>query len=519
STPDMHECSVHGCSYVTNRRWNIYMHLARRHQYPSNLIDSMKKIEEDGRARHRKALQEKMDLSFKCEQCGLAYPNRKRLNEHIRRKHPDKVDNSKSAQVVCAFPDCSFVCRSREKLADHCAEEHATDDCPYLVQSIWFNNENEYLGWKIELETETDSEFATNSAYAVSNSNERRVYMWCARANKVRSKPPKPDSERKRFGNYHGRTKRVQSHCSAFITAWYLPDGRVSVKFCRDHVGHNSPQQPTRGAKRKREAAACKTPFKKARVAAQSSQHAVIIDKDESDDLDSDDDDGEYIDVGEQIDHEEYVEDEEEELDVEESGHYCDEDEEHEGGEEGEYVEEMKMEMKPTIRYLTASDRMRPHLNPSYNVEPDIVEEEHETEMGPSTSGRYRQDSERMRAVPMRSRSQEGVKEEADLTMVLLRESRRRVLHARRSEKERGQIEKFNSDLQTAMKQLESPVRGVGERRRIKSEMASPGKMPLTAPLYDPHDPDDVVHEEEVTEEGVEYGGPTTSYDVHDYYR
>ncbi|GMS85311.1 hypothetical protein PENTCL1PPCAC_7486 [Pristionchus entomophagus] len=426
-----HPCIIHGCSYHTDRRWNLWKHLQHKHQYPENLIESMKAIHASSKKRQRMQIQHKDNYQFPCDHCEFAYPNKKRLNEHVKRKHPLQVDFAKSAQVRCPIAGCGHVCLTREFLAHHAHEVHASEESQYLVGTDVLDDVAQFHAWKTELEKATGTDFSINSSTPDSAST-KRVYMWCSKANKVRTSKIVPDSERKRYGNYSGKSKRVQSHCTAFITALYHPGGQVGVKFCRDHIGHN---QPSIDVKREAET-------KPQRGAAKRKRKETV----ESEELNSDDD----IDVGgSYIDHEEYVEDE-----GAVAGMYSSEDD-----------EDDDEKAKPMIRIFTASDRLRPERNPAY-MEEEYEEEEEEEKPPVASSLRYiPQPSQGARLAyprPVRPhmRNSESKDEAEGLSMALLRESRHRVMHGVR-EKEREKMERFNYHLQ----HLDAPMR---RHRRVQ---------------------------------------------------
>ncbi|KAF8360551.1 hypothetical protein PRIPAC_87474 [Pristionchus pacificus] len=464
-----HPCIIHGCGYSTNRRWNLFTHLQRKHQYPANLIESMKHVQANNRKRTRMLMQHGYD--FHCGYCDLAYPSKKRLNEHVKRKHPERRNSENGAQVTCPAPGCKHVCQTRERLVHHAAVAHASAECKYMIEHVVFDNEDVFHSWKLDLEKDTESSFSINSGASAADS--KRTYMWCAKANKVRVSKPLPDAERKRFGNYSGRTKRVQSHCTAFITACFHSNGEVEVKFCRDHIGHNQQIDEERKPRVKKEQ----------------------ID----DELESDDDDS-LIDVGgDEIDHEEYVEDE----GVHGQRMYLDEDDD-----EGK---------KPVIRFLTASDRMRPQLNPSYAMEEEYEEEEEEPGQSqpamrylpPTLHPQERLRMAYPRPVRPHMRNEEIKEEEPDLTSELLRQSHQRVrsMHGVITKKGRDQG-RYNHHLQVPMK-IVSPIRRV--RRPTKNEPVVIVETDRQQ-LYE-LDPEDIGQEEVVEEETVYIEEPGSSYE------
>ncbi|GMR37554.1 hypothetical protein PMAYCL1PPCAC_07749, partial [Pristionchus mayeri] len=464
----IHPCIIHGCDYTTNRRWNFYAHLQRKHQYPVNLLDSMKRSDENRKKRVRQQIELQRGYEFACGWCDLRYPNKKRLHEHMKRKHREKFDGGGTAQVVCPAPGCDHACQTREQLVLHAHTTHATQECPYVVEEIGFDNENDFHEWKEELQKETQSDFPINSS-TPSEARPKRVYMWCAKANKSRVSRI-PDSERKRFGNYGGRTKRVQSHCTAFITATYFSNGTVSAKFCRYHIGHNQIGMECKSSSRGR----------RKQMMSQS--------------VEGDSEDDSYIDVGgEGIDHEEYVEDEE----TMEHPLYSDEEEE-------------EAEKKRVIRFLTATDRMRPERNPSYAMEEEYEEEEEA--VLPQRTLRYVHPGGPRLAYPRPVRPHmrnDDVKSEADATE-FVHESYDRVMRAVRTRKHNYQLQHHNPPI--------IHHRRV-QRGSIKNQEARDVKLEPREELYD-LDPEDVVQEEEVVEEEGGYvEEPGTSYEVHDYYQ
>ncbi|XP_033215050.1 uncharacterized protein LOC117171655 isoform X2 [Belonocnema kinseyi] len=106
-------------------------------------------------------------------------------------------------------------------------------DVIVTFEDLVFNDANEFLQWKLKIETETQSKF-TNIRGSKSINNWMKTIYRCHRSGFYA-----PKGEGKRHLKTIG-SKKINGMCPAEMTVMVLEDGTYQVKFIMTHVGHSA---------------------------------------------------------------------------------------------------------------------------------------------------------------------------------------------------------------------------------------------------------------------------------------
>lgn len=98
----------------------------------------------------------------------------------------------------------------------------------------------EFLRWKDEYERHEKTRFVKKSGSRIREEGIRVGYYYCSRSGSYVSQSKGIKNPKKKG------TAKTNVHCTASITCFELPDGKLEVKICSTHYGHDSELQHLR---------------------------------------------------------------------------------------------------------------------------------------------------------------------------------------------------------------------------------------------------------------------------------
>ncbi|KHN79995.1 tRNA (guanine(26)-N(2))-dimethyltransferase [Toxocara canis] len=127
-----------------------------------------------------------------------------------------------SRRVVC--PICDARMMTQKSLAEHAAKEHHEEGAEFKLQRKLFNSRSDFEQWMHLISVQTGEYFCVESR------RPNTIYLRCSRSGRTRS-----TETGKRIAC---RTRKVQTHCTSFMTVRQEANGAVSAEFVLDHLGH-----------------------------------------------------------------------------------------------------------------------------------------------------------------------------------------------------------------------------------------------------------------------------------------
>ncbi|KAK6046036.1 zinc finger, C2H2 type [Cooperia oncophora] len=165
-----------------------------------------------------------------CDQCNKVFSTRFGLQKHKKQVHG--IASALELNVTC--PVCSARFHSHRELAHHCGASHRDENADLQDFSVFSGNFSSielFEAWKTSLETSTCTTFSKRDCKE--RSNGRKHIYWCRHA---RGHGAGIDAEEVR--HVYGKSKRVHSHCPAYLKVFEKNDGSVVYEGCTGHLGH-----------------------------------------------------------------------------------------------------------------------------------------------------------------------------------------------------------------------------------------------------------------------------------------
>ncbi|CAL4121762.1 unnamed protein product [Meganyctiphanes norvegica] len=168
--------------------------------------------------------------------CSICWPCKTFKLKHHLRNHQRTVH---SLQVVvpghykCLEDSCHQTFRYVEQLREHLNHSHAQFQGKFYVQELRFASFDDFEEWKKQEEERSIVRYIkSNSGSKITRSGMQHKYYVCSRSGKVRL-TGKGIRKLKRQGS-----SKLNTRCTASIKADIHPSGLVTVKYCREHYGH-----------------------------------------------------------------------------------------------------------------------------------------------------------------------------------------------------------------------------------------------------------------------------------------
>lgn len=207
-------CTEETCVVCGKGPWRlsyVYKHLRIAHRWTEDQI-----LLEKNRIKENKS------RSISCDLCDEFFGTKRSL------KHHKKVDHS-SGPVTC--PECKESFFSHKELANHCNGMHRVKGQDFSIISGNFGSFAEFEVWKTSLEGTVMVNFSKRSSESLKYGR-RHLYI-CKHARGCGAEI-NPEEVRK----VYGKSKRVHSHCPAFLKVRENAGGGISYYGCSGHLGH-----------------------------------------------------------------------------------------------------------------------------------------------------------------------------------------------------------------------------------------------------------------------------------------
>ncbi|KAK5972193.1 hypothetical protein GCK32_007932 [Trichostrongylus colubriformis] len=188
----------------TKKGKKLYSHLFNMHGYTKAMIEQLKRS----------------SAKVQCEICGSWHRSKGALRTHKGSFHRENLEIHK---IQC--PICEEEVQSHRLLARHAEVAHASYPGQYQVESLTFENREQYEYWRRQTEDINVLRWAANSV--VKRGERKTTYYRCSRAlptpqYAVTSRP---------------RSKKSTKYCTAFMQVTEHNE-TFDVLCCSDHAGH-----------------------------------------------------------------------------------------------------------------------------------------------------------------------------------------------------------------------------------------------------------------------------------------
>ena len=115
------------------------------------------------------------------------------------------------------------------QLVEHLKMKH---ELPYIIESLSFDNIEDFQKWKLRVERETSSLYVQKTAVKQCGNN-KHTYLYCNRSGTC-----KPKGGGKRLMKSQG-TCKMGEPCTSYMKVCEQTDtGLVSIEYCGNHSGH-----------------------------------------------------------------------------------------------------------------------------------------------------------------------------------------------------------------------------------------------------------------------------------------
>ncbi|KAK6753546.1 hypothetical protein RB195_012876 [Necator americanus] len=156
---------------------------------------------------------------YNCEYCDATFNSMSGLGRHRGAKHA--VEYSAPA-IIC--PICRESVKSHRELAEHAHQQHAENSDDFVVETIRFQDLQDYKSWKLASEEAgVISRFITRTK---TTEHAKVTYLRCHCSFYCPSSPPQ-------------KTKKSVPYCTAYMNVTERIDG-VTVEHCLTHLGHEA---------------------------------------------------------------------------------------------------------------------------------------------------------------------------------------------------------------------------------------------------------------------------------------
>ncbi|KAG8258518.1 hypothetical protein J6590_108402 [Homalodisca vitripennis] len=172
---------------------------------------------------------------YSCLICSKKFSQNAGRYNHMRNKHG--IHPGEKTNVRCLEKNCNFTCSYKEKLQLHLSEIHGLD---MVITMKSFDSLQEFLRWKDVFERQEKSRFVKKSGSRVREEGIRVAYYYCSRSGSFVSHGLGIKNSKKKG------TSKTNHHCTASITCVELPGGKIEVKICSTHYGHDTDLQHLR---------------------------------------------------------------------------------------------------------------------------------------------------------------------------------------------------------------------------------------------------------------------------------
>ncbi|KAK6764775.1 hypothetical protein RB195_024919 [Necator americanus] len=154
---------------------------------------------------------------YNCEYCDAGFNSISGLTRHRTTKHADEYS---PPTILC--PICRETVRSHRELAEHAHQQHAEDSDDFVVETVAFQNVEDYQSWKLASEEAgVISRLVTRTKIT---KQAKVTYLRCHYSYHCPASRPK-------------KTKKSVMHCTAYMNVTERIDG-VTVEHCLTHLGH-----------------------------------------------------------------------------------------------------------------------------------------------------------------------------------------------------------------------------------------------------------------------------------------
>ena len=168
-------------------------------------------------------------INYTCELCNMQLSGRQALYKHKKRKHSSaNVSDRTNSHCKCNL--CPFSAHQVHELVVHYNSKH---NMKFNVNSKSFNNQEEFILWKNEIEKNTSAHYVLNTS-CKKTATAFVSYYYCRRSGNKRCVET-PKRSRKCQGSC-----KINNYCTSYMkVSKNIKDCTISVNFCLDHYGHS----------------------------------------------------------------------------------------------------------------------------------------------------------------------------------------------------------------------------------------------------------------------------------------
>ncbi|KAL6743169.1 hypothetical protein Aduo_016245 [Ancylostoma duodenale] len=219
--PGRSECPV--CHSKPMVLKNLYLHLRKVHFWEDESVQELKRFLKLSRVGERKV--------HECEECKKVYFSDNGLAHHMKKVHG--VEENIRGRVTC--PSCRKHFASHGRLALHCLKVHKDEnpDQDYRIITGTMSDWTQFVKWKRSKEQADVIRLMRRSSCV---SNERRITTYLCEYARGRGEQVDALPVHKRSRP----SKRIHSHCSAFLKVTLHGDGSVEYWGTFGHIGHST---------------------------------------------------------------------------------------------------------------------------------------------------------------------------------------------------------------------------------------------------------------------------------------
>ncbi|GBN01390.1 hypothetical protein AVEN_110443-1 [Araneus ventricosus] len=139
-----------------------------------------------------------------------------------------RAGTSSSFGYPCLEKECSYYLKNRQELRQHLLFIHGKN---FIFDELEFSNYSEFMEWKLTFEKENEIHFIKQCGIK-KRKHGYLQYFYCFRSGRYRK-----EGQGKRASQ---RSRKTDSLCTAEIKAIISENGRVIVKICNTHYGHDN---------------------------------------------------------------------------------------------------------------------------------------------------------------------------------------------------------------------------------------------------------------------------------------
>ncbi|CAB3410244.1 unnamed protein product [Caenorhabditis bovis] len=166
-----------------------------------------------------------------CSKCNVCFRTKTVFAKHVS-LHSEplvqlKAPHGLRAQLLCPIMNCNIKCDCLPTIIEHCRYHHSVENL--LFDFIEFSDMAQFRKWREEMELLTVSKFRRSSGKQ--NTFGKSIYFNCHHSG--------PTQQGKDNRNLRQRaSKKLGRTCTAFFHLRETADGKVALRGCLRHLGH-----------------------------------------------------------------------------------------------------------------------------------------------------------------------------------------------------------------------------------------------------------------------------------------